>query len=61
MAAYKEAALGDVTIAGSLLLGGGMAARGVVTLPLKPMRAVLGVVDKRLTYRTANGWAEAAA
>ena len=42
MAAYKEAALGDVTIAGSLMLGGNMAARGVVTLPLKPMRAVLG-------------------
>lgn len=39
---YAEVSLGDVTVSGSLLLGGSMAAVGEVTLPLAPMRAVLG-------------------
>lgn len=39
---YSEVTLGNVTVSGTLLLGGTMSAVSEVTLPLAPMRAVLG-------------------
>ena len=42
VAPYSEVTLGSVTVSGALLLGGTMSAVSEVTLPLVPMRAVLG-------------------